>query len=131
MRAKMRLGAVIAPLGAALAAALILAACAPRLPTEEPSITGEVTSLTRGDGIVTLLVEAPPRPPESSYAPLYDKASVTVTRDTDIFEADGTVATIERLEQGQRVRAWFTGAVAESYPVQARASAVQVLVEAP
>jgi hypothetical protein len=46
------------------------------------------------------------------------------------FGADGNAASLDsiaRLAKGTRVRVWFEGAVAESYPVQGSAKAVQIL----
>lgn len=94
------------------------------LPESDPDITGVITSLTAGAGTVTVLVEAPTTEP---LAGGYDKASVTIREDTGVYDASGKKIAAEQLRQGQRVRAWFTGAVAESYPVQATALALQVL----
>lgn len=60
----------------------------------------------------------------------FDKASVTITDKTCIFEQKGQErlpVTFESLKIGQRVEARFTGGVLESYPVQATASEIVIL----
>jgi hypothetical protein len=61
----------------------------------------------------------------------YDRAAVTITKDTRIFGlVDGHVAEIHpdiTELQGKRVEVGFTGPVAESYPVQATAAWITVL----
>ena len=42
-------------------------------------------------------------------------------------EQERRPATFEALQVGQKVEAWFTGPVAESYPVQAVASDIVIL----
>jgi hypothetical protein len=96
------------------------------LPDGDPSIRGTITSLTPGaGGEVTILVEAQGIP-----AFEYDKASVRVSTDTLVLEGtDGPPyieATPDDLAVGQEVYVWFTGAVAESYPVQTSAGTVLI-----
>ena len=55
-----------------------------------------------------------------------DKAVVTVTDDTSIRDAAGRTLSRADLRKGQRVRVWFTGAVAKSYPLQATADRIVV-----
>lgn len=113
-----------------LGLALGASACGPKLPTDPPGIEGLITNATAGDGSITLLVEVPEaeKPaPTSSYVGI-DKASVTVTSDSLLYDTNGDPVEMSRLQKtGQRVRVWFTGPVAESYPVQGTASAVQLL----
>jgi len=113
----------------ALVAVLGLAGCGgPKLPSEPPAIRGEITSVTpAADGSgVTVLIEGAVEADTS-----YDKASVRVTSEADVWlvGADGSVEAIapEDLGVGLRVEAWFTGPVAESYPVQATASAIAII----
>jgi len=100
--------------------------CAPAsLPEEPPSIRGQITSITPSEkgSEGSVLIEGAK---ESDTE--YDKASVRITADTQIFDADGNPGlSFGDLETGMRVEAWFTGAVAESYPVQALAETVRVL----
>ena len=64
----------------------------------------------------------------------YDKAVVTVTRDTLIYRQDGDAlvpVTFEALEFGQTVIARFTGPIKESYPIQVDGSEIVILRQAP
>lgn len=111
-----------------LAAAVILgvAACTPSVPDEDPSIRGTVTVRTPSSDGGQLLVEA-----GSGSRFEYDKASVRITKDTPILRSAGAgsykKATFDDLTEGTTVDVWFTGAVAESYPVQATAAVVLIL----
>jgi hypothetical protein len=60
----------------------------------------------------------------------YDKASVTITRQTHIFEYSNKKhikADFESFKIGQKVQVLFTGQVLESYPVQVKAIEVVIL----
>lgn len=60
----------------------------------------------------------------------YDKASVTITRQTRIFEYKNKKlikADFESFKIEQKVQALFTGQVLESYPVQVKAIEVVIL----
>ena len=60
----------------------------------------------------------------------YDKASVTITRQTRIFEYKNkkhVKADFESFKIGQKVQALFTSQVLESYPVQVKAIEVVIL----
>jgi hypothetical protein len=101
----------------------------PAAPAGDPSITGVVTSADAGDG------DAATEPVSFFLIDQgtgdYDKASVTVTDDTVWYSRDGDgFVTIERPKAteltGQTIEVQFTGAVAESYPVQATAGWVIV-----
>jgi hypothetical protein len=121
--------ALLAVLAAALLAAAVLAACGgdrPAAPVGEPSITGMVASAAPADGsnVVSSF-----RIDQGSGD--YDKASVTVTDDTGWYRRSGDgFASIDRPTatalMGKIVEVQFTGAVAESYPVQATAGWVIV-----
>ncbi len=88
------------------------------VPDAPPSITGTVTEIgTSG----TLRIETNPRE-ESGSA----KAQVRVPDGVAILERSGIARRFEDIRQGQVVSAWFTGPVAESYPVQATASVVVI-----
>lgn len=96
--------------------------CAPRVPKRDASISGTIVSLSPTDDGGSVSVEAP-----APSAAGYDKAWVRITRDTTLLrQTSGDPATIEfaDLAVGQHVDVWFTGAVAESYPVQATADVV-------
>ncbi len=124
--------AVLAALGAAVVggcggATAEPASPSPSAPPLAPSdITGVVRDLTistSGDSLPVLLVVADPGSGSS-----VDRASVRVTRDTVVWTAEGVRGATADLAEGQRVGVWFSGPVAESYPVQAAAGAVQILL---
>ena len=90
-------------------------------PARAPDIVGTVTHLHRsGERTVTIRVEE--RPADESGSA---KASIRVTEDTRVIRG-GSIVSEREIRQGARVSAWFTGPVAESYPVQARAEAVRI-----
>lgn len=99
----------------------------PAPPSGAADITGVVRDLTPGGdaGAVTLLVVADP-----DVTSTYDRASVRVTAATAIWAPtgeEGTELTADDLSEGQQVAVWFSGPVAESYPVQATAGRVEIL----
>jgi beta-N-acetylhexosaminidase len=59
---------------------------------------------------------------------IYDKATIRIDKNTRITRNGDVVAMID-LKEGMEVDAVFTGPVAESYPVQAQASIIQILNE--
>ena len=88
----------------------------------DPDIRGIITSITAGSGDVVGSVRIEGAIDQDSA---YDKAVVRVESDTQIFRQAGNAlmeVTFGDLTVGQTVEAWFTGPVAESYPVQAKAS---------
>lgn len=105
--------------------ALVMACAAPVPPapnqgnvtTREADIRGTVT---RVDGN-QIRVEATPA--EFSGA----KAVVTLSGATTIRTKSGGTVSAGAIRLGQVVRVWFTGAVAQSYPIQAEAA--EVIVE--
>jgi beta-N-acetylhexosaminidase len=105
-----------------------LTACAATAPTDQPGITGTVTNVVSGDGRPSsLTVESTGTQPPGQIS---DKAAVTIPPTTQFFAADGSaakLADISAIRLGTRVRVWFSGPIAESYPIQASASAVQIL----
>ncbi|MDR3687289.1 MAG: DUF3221 domain-containing protein [Coriobacteriia bacterium] len=122
---------LLGPLAAAvLASVLLLSACfsAPQPPSEPAGITGSVASVVSGDGRpASMLVESTGTPIAGAIS---DKAQVNIPPATMFFDSSGKVATLDsiaHIAKGTRVRVWFEGAVAESYPVQGSAKAVQIL----
>lgn len=95
-------------------------------------VRGTITSLTMGEGgagdmLGTILIEGEVEPDTS-----HDRASVTITNQTQIFDGrtgEQQAIGFEALQMGQRVEARFVGPVLESYPVQAGASQVVILGE--
>jgi hypothetical protein len=115
----------------ALAVLLLAAGCSQASPpSEAPGITGSVTSLVPGDGRpASMLVESTGTQPAGA---LSDKAQITIPPATQFFGADdrpAPLSEIAAIKKGTRVRVWFEGAVAESYPIQGSAKAVQLLKE--
>ena len=95
---------------------------APRLPESPPSISGRITSVDRaGEKIGSIRVEAQPADSAGS-----DKAVARIGQGTTVVGVGGTVTDFDELKVGQWVRVWFSGPVAQSYPVQASASAVAI-----
>jgi len=99
----------------ALLSLVVAAACAPSgPPTREPDITGVVTHVS--DDRATVLVEE--RPQETAGSA---KASVRITADTRLWTADARRASAADIVLGSNVRVWYDGPVATSYPLQAKA----------
>jgi hypothetical protein len=93
-------------------------AAAAAVPAEPPSITGVVTAAGPGR---TLRVEE--RPEDASGSA---KAQVRVPEGAAILDRGGRARRFDEVQRGARVSAWFTGPVAESYPVQATARVVVI-----
>lgn len=119
-----RRGLAVLMLLSALSTPLVLAACGgeqPAAPSGSPSITGTVRAATAGTDGVTM------RAFLAEGSGDYDKAQVTVTDKTAWYQRlAGTVTPLRGVPAaatfvGTRVEVQFTGAVAESYPVQATA----------
>jgi hypothetical protein len=99
-------------------------------PVTNPAIRGSITYSQAQPGpdqdiLGSILIEG-----QLENDTSFDKAAVTITAQTRIFERVGQErrpTTFEALQVGQQVEAWFDGPVAESYPVQARASDVLIL----
>lgn len=76
-----------------------------------------------------LVEEQPDRPMVGPRPPQGDKAAVTVATGSEILRHAGqgyVEAAFDAFEVGQVVEVWFSGPVAESYPVQAGAQAVVI-----
>jgi len=102
------------------ALALLLTGCGGGLPAGDPSISGTVRQLdTTGSGATILVVGSGS----------VDKASVRVTTSTRILlgtASSSKAGTLADLSAGAAVQVWFTGPVAESYPVQATAGTLLI-----
>lgn len=105
------------------------AAGAPSAPTSEPDIRGVVTAVSGGGESVSLRVVWTDDAAVGAQAG-YDAAQVAVNDDTEVLAraADGSVSAAEAADiaVGTAVEAWFEGAVAESYPVQATAGTLVI-----
>ncbi|NLE22564.1 MAG: DUF3221 domain-containing protein [Actinobacteria bacterium] len=100
----------------------------PTAPPAVPAdITGTIHDLTRNEdsGVTVLLVVDDGAAPGATL----DRASVTVTSQTVVWMLKGGRGTAGDLGAGQMVSVWFDGPVAESYPVQAKAGVVRILLE--
>ena len=92
--------------------------------TAGPSKVKAADAEAKKQGVVgSLFVEAPK---DAKYP--YDKASVRITDKTKFQKQNGKLvedAKFEDIKEGTMISIWFTGPVAESYPVQAIAGKVQ------
>lgn len=89
----------------------------------EYGAAGEILSITESENEDILgIIEVKGEPDNGA---VYDYAMVTITPDTRI-DSNGP-ASFSDLEVGMQVTVFFDGAVAESYPVQGRASQVVVI----
>lgn len=120
------MSAVLRILASALLVAVALTASgcgAPAPPAAEPDIAGVVSGLTTNadEGTYSFLVTG---------TGSYDKAWVATTSETSILALDGgEYVETTALFDGITVEVWFTGPVAESYPVQATAQTVVIVDE--
>lgn len=106
-----------------LAAVVALPALAGCAKPEPPDIRGKITHFAEIPNGVAILVEG-----KVAEGTTYDKASVTVNKATEVVrEGKDDDVGIKALSAGQTVEVWFTGPVAESYPVQAAAEKVVIL----
>lgn len=90
-------------------------------------IRGTVKNLIQGKDGITFLVEGSLDPDTQ-----YDKASVTATKNTIVtIQGVNTLVALDftEVKEGQLVEITFTGAVAESYPVQAQAGSITIIPE--
>lgn len=117
---------------AALVLLVLTAGCAQgafrsQPPDRTPDLRGVVTSIGwSGDTQQSALIVWTEDPVVGAKA-AYDAASVTFTNDTGYYRmVDGALesGSPASIVVGSVVEVWFTGAVAESYPVQATADAI-------
>lgn len=97
----------------------------------KPDIHGPADKVTAANadakkiGIIgSIFVEAPK---DAKLA--YDKASIRVLAQTKIQKMNGKLvedAKFDEIKNGVKVSVWFTGPVAESYPVQATAGRILI-----
>ena len=100
------------------------------LPAADPGIRGIVTRVQKIEPantarVATILIEENPNETAGSA-----KDQVTLEQGTRIFRQQGarlTPAAADDLRVGQRVAAWYSGPVAESYPRQATASVIAII----
>src|SRR5918999_6255635 len=112
----------MSPRSLARVALLAALGCAPNggtLPNDAPFMSGTITTIGRVAEGWSVRVEERPQDVSGSA-----KGVFRVGDDTDVRRAAGGRARAEDLREGQRVRVWVNGPVAESYPVQARARTI-------
>jgi hypothetical protein len=111
-----------------LTAALVAACGMPSgasLPNDAPSIEGTIRESSAIQAGRRIFVEATAPVPGREPA-----AYITVLRGADVLAGSGETvvpASADELVVGARVRVWFKGPVAESFPVQATAGTVLIL----
>ena len=94
-------------------------------PPTPAGITGTIHELTPSSGTslpVLLVVD------DGAMPGTIDRATVTVTQDTVVWTLEGAKGTAADLGAGQMVSVWFDGPVAESYPLQAKAAVIRILL---
>lgn len=105
----------------------------PQRMADEPDFVGTITSVSQSpadnnDVVGRILVASSRREPVGI---LGDEASITITDATPIWRCDNmstlVPSSFAELVTGGYVSVWVDGPVAESYPVQAKASAVKTL----
>ena len=125
----------MAMIGAGLLVGALLVGCAeggfqPQVPTSNPDLRGVVTSIAWGDDANASARVVWTDDPAVGAKAGYDAAQVAIVKGTDIQrKVDGGYepASDAELKVGTIVEVWFTGAVAESYPVQATAATVAIV----
>jgi hypothetical protein len=120
-----RYALVLVLLAALLGPSAVLLGCKSSPPSDPVGIRGTITGKDPGDGRpAAILVEGPKQQPAGSAS---DKARVTITPQTLFFDKAGNPTDGAALVVGANVDVWFEGAVAESYPVQGSAKAIQLI----
>ena len=102
----------------------LVLACAPNggpLPNDAPYMSGTITSIGRVAEGWSVRIEERPQDISGSM-----KGVFRVGERTDVRRAGGGHVRAEDLREGQRVRVWVSGPVAESYPVQAGARTIVI-----
>jgi hypothetical protein len=119
-----RLVALCAVVSLLVVAAAVLAGCGtPKPPSDTPGIVGKIEGVEKLEGGEwSILVVGGTQAPGA----VSDKASCRITSDTTIVDTAGTEMDPTELSVGDSVAVWFTGAVAESYPVQGTAAYIEV-----
>ena len=96
-------------------------------PSVPPDITGSITQLTStADGVSIRIEELPAQPSGGKKARVRTDAS-TQWKDTRKQKGSPLPGAAASLPVGTRVRVWFAGPAATSYPVEAKAAAILVL----
>ena len=90
---------------------------------DKASIRGYVTEMIISETGANILVEG-----KTEEDTEFDKASVSINSDT-VISKDGIKGklSVSDIRKGDKVEVVFTGAVAESYPVQGTSKAIRIL----
>lgn len=118
---------------AVMAVGCALAGCArgAEPPSTEADIRGVVTSLSNGGSESVSLRVVWTDDVAIGTKAAYDAAQVTANADTEWFSRAANGATsgaeVTDVAVGTVVEAWFTGPIAESYPVQVKAGTIVIL----
>ena len=94
----------------------------PKPPGGPAGIVGQIQSVNTSGADTSILVVGG----KQAAGAVSDKAMCRVTAKTTIVDSAGSKIDRDRLTLGSTVAVWFTGAVAESYPVQGTAAYIQV-----
>jgi hypothetical protein len=91
----------------------------------ELGIRGYITKINSENGNVSILVEG-----QIEKDTQFDKALARITKDTMIQKDDlSRLFEARDLKVGDKVEVYFTGAIAESYPIQGTASIVRIITK--
>lgn len=131
----MRTRAGVIGIVAAVVATLVVAGCVARTPSRVPDMQGAHVAAHSGSGTERTLrlevdVDAAKQAGIADAGEGYDVASVRVDGKTVLLRkvGDGVEkATVDEVISARFLNVWFTGAVAESYPVQATAATVLIV----
>lgn len=107
-----------------VSAAVSLAACAPTntaIPADAPYIVGIVTAVNQVAEGWRVRVEERPHDATGTAKGVFRTGT-----STEVRRLSGERVGAGSLREGQRVRVWVTGPVAESYPVQATARLIVI-----
>jgi hypothetical protein len=125
--------AALLVLALTMTATVMACAEASQAPNGEPSVRGVISDIrTTGDQVAILVAWAEGAGQladvDSAHVAVGPETEITSRVDTSEF-AEGDTLTPGDLRPGLVVEAWFAGAIAESYPPQARGSHVVVIGE--
>lgn len=105
---------------------ILVTGCFRKVTDEEfpknPHLKGEVVSIN--EQMQGLYIEG-----EIEEDTLYDKAYTIINNETVIYifeDGRGEIGVFSMIEEGDQVKVWFIGPVAESYPVRATAGKIYI-----
>lgn len=110
---------------------LLLPGCGAKELAETAEMTGVLYNLSDSSILVVEGIESANIPYEEWFEEGLPAISFTVDSKTEIIGLDGRATSFADLQEGQTVTVSYSGAVAESYPGQAGADRVVIVVAAP